>query len=270
MRTKKLGLRVLLMAILLFLGACVAGPKQMNNVSLLTGDDASTADYGRRSAPVMVGNVESGLLVPDGSGGVVMLPGTSPRQQNSGYVDARELKLKVRELGDQLVAGMKDCSLQGSVAMPASFVDVNDFSKSSPLGRYIAEQLYYELNQRGYPVREYRMSNSIRLKEKAGEFALSRSLGKITAKYPDSVVIVGTYHYDKDAIFVNARLVIPKSGRVVRTASLVLENNELTRRMGRGSKTLPESSMRIRDFRSATRSGSPANLSPFDRGEDIH
>ena len=157
------------------------------------------------------------------------------------------------------------------MAVPGSVVSGNDVCRSSALGRFIAEQLYYEWNQRGYPVREYRLSNSIRRRQKEGEFALSRALGKVTPKASDSVVILGTYHYDKDAVFVNARLVVPKSGRVVRTASLVLESNDLTRRMARGgSRVLPAGSMRIRDFRTAVRPVPPASTSPFDRGEDIH
>lgn len=273
MARQKLFMRALLIAVLLFLGACSSAPKDLGNRSLVVGDSGPTTYYKGSSVRSFYGDVDSALVVPDGAGGVIVLPGSPHKDRNRGYVDARELKLKVRELGEQLVAGMEDCSLQGTVAMPVSFVDLNDFSQTSPLGRLIAEQLYHELNQRGYPVKEYRMQGSVRMKEREGEFALSRSLGKATAK--SSVVIVGTYQYDKEAVFINARLVRPGDGRVLRTANLVLESNDLTKRMLRGTgsiKKLASGGMGIRDFRAATRPPAVAqgNLTPFDKGEDIH
>ena len=66
-----------------------------------------------------------------------------------------ELRLKVRELASQLFEAGKD-QLAGGVTMPASFVNQDNLDSSSSFGRYIAEQLFYELNQLGVPVREYR------------------------------------------------------------------------------------------------------------------
>lgn len=264
-------LRVLLIAVLLFLGACASGPKDFGNRSLVTGQDGPSATYAGRSVDSLRGDVGSGIVVPDGDGGIILLPG-SPHKERGGYVDARELQLKARELAEQLVADMRDCSLQGAVALPTSFVDLNDFSRTSSLGRLFAEQLFHELNQRGYPVREYRMPGSITVKPR-GEFALSRDVGKIAARSSSSVIIVGTYHADQEAVFINARLVRPRDGRVLRTASMVLEPNELTRRMARGSgMQLGKGSMGIRDFTAATAPPAPktVNLSPIDLGQDIH
>lgn len=273
---KKIIVRTLLIAVLLFLGACASpGPQALGGSSLISGQKGMDVTYAGKDVAVVRGKVNGGILIPDGAGTLVHVSGAG-LAENEGHVDARELRLKIRELGEQLVAGMGDCSLQGTIALPVSFVELGDFDRTSALGRLMAEQLYHELHQRGYAVREYRTQGSIKLRKREGEFALSRELGKLTAKSASSVAIVGTYHYDRDAIFVNARLVRPVDGMVLRTASMILRSNNLMRRMAYGGasadlKKLPDGGMRIRDFDTAMRPPAPpSNLSPFDRGEDIH
>jgi len=153
----------------------------------------------------------------------------SPTDPN--YIAAQEVKLKVRELADQLLASFPNDALTGFVALPTSFVNQNDFNSSSPLGRYLAEGLIYEFNQRGFPVREYRMDGSITMSEGTGERALVRK-GKIaTAKGKGNALLIGTYHQDPDAIFVNARLVRSSDGIVLRTGQIMLAPNAITLRM---------------------------------------
>ena len=205
------------------------------------------------------------------------IEGIKYRAPDPGYADARELKLKVRELTDQLVADMQDCSLQRSVALPTSFVNLDDFNETSAFGRLIAEQLFYELNLRGFPVREYRMSGNIQPKAKAGEFALSRELGRVSARSGQAVVIVGTYAQSSNAVFVNARLLRPKDGRVIRTANLVIESNPTIERMlanksrnTRGGSTVAAGTINIQDFDRTMNPPPPQNLTFIDKGEDIH
>ena len=147
------------------------------------------------------------------------------------FVAAQEIKLKVRELADQLLASLPNDALTGFVALPTSFVDQNDFNTSSPLGRYLAEGLIYEFNQRGFPVREYRTDGSITMREGMGETALARK-GKIaTAKGKGNALLIGTYHQDPDAIFVSARMVRASDGIVLRTGQIMLTPNAVTLRM---------------------------------------
>lgn len=272
------------LALLFSAAGCSSGKEPMKNTAVISGETGPNAVYNGKSVPTVQGDVTNGLAVPDGNGGLVVLGGAANQKQNESYVDARELKLKVRELAEQLIADMNDCSLQGAAALPSSFVHLDDFDRTSSFGRLLGEQLIYEFNQRGYPVREYRMPGTIRVNDK-GEFALSRHIGKVSAKTP---VIVGTYYNDKSAVFVNARLVRPSDGRVLRTASLVLENNALTQRMlragggsgigagGSGGKSSCEGTMAIRDFDRAMSGGSAAKAvakapaTPFDTGADIH
>jgi hypothetical protein len=240
--------------------------------SAIAGKFGPRAYYEGKNVSTVKGEIESGIVLPDGRGGVVMIPGEKSEPQSRGYVDARELKLKIRELAEQLIADIRDCSLQGAVALPTAFVNLDNFKETSSLGRLISEQLFHEFTQRGFPIREYRIPGSIKVHPGEGEFYLSRELGNV-APSSRSAVIVGTYSGDKRVLFINARLVRPGDGRVLRTANLVLEGNALTGRLMRASgRSLESGEMRIRDYKEAVRpAGSAATgENPFDRGEDIH
>jgi hypothetical protein len=188
---------------------------------------------------------DNGLLLPDGRGGLVVVPGANPPGLNPNYVDARELKLKMRELAAQLIAGL-DGSLSSYIALPTAFVTQDDFDRSSSLGRFIVEQMYYEFNQRGLPTREYRMDGKLTQRED-GEFILARKPGAADLD-PRTLYLVGTYYTDNFSVFINARLIRP-DGRVARTGQLIMASTPLTRRMIAASgKRLPSEELEIRDF----------------------
>ena len=161
--------------------------------------------------------------------------GCSKRQQlppeQPGYVDAVELKLKCRELADQMLATLPNDALKGFVAMPVTFVEEGDTSRSSPLGRLMAESMFYEFNQRGFPTREYRLTGKIDVVGGKNDLALAANQVVPTTKQPWAALVVGTYYVDKDATFVNARLVRAADGLVLRTGQLVLPNTPVIARM---------------------------------------
>lgn len=157
-------------------------------------------------------------------GFVEALP-TSPQ-----YLEAQELKLKVRELADQLLATLPNDCLTGLVALPTSFVNLDNFQQSSTFGRLVGESLIYEFNQRSFPVREYRLPGYIAMRAEQGDFALARQ-GLVNAQEKWAALLLGTYYRDKDAVFVNARLVRAADGMVLRTAQLVLVNTALVDRL---------------------------------------
>ena len=151
--------------------------------------------------------------------------------QPAGYVDAVELKLKCRELADQMLSTVPNNALQGFVAMPTSFVNENNTSQSSPLGRLMAESMYYEFNQRGFPTREYRLTGNIKVEGGKNDLALAANQIVPTKGQKWAALLVGTYYVDKDATFVNVRLVRASDGLVLRTAELVLPNTPVVYRM---------------------------------------
>ena len=215
--------------------------------------------------------MESGFFVPNGQGGYVWVgePMDMPRPSNEAAV---ELKLKVRELADQLFSTRSNDDLRGLIALPVSFVSQDDFQKSSSFGRYIAEQMYYELNQRGFPVREYRLGLELATREggpaDTGEFLLSRRTGSmIAAQQEATVALVGTYYFDRGNVFVNARLIDISTGMVMRTGLVLVQQNPVIRRMLASGVQLESSAVRVDDFSRQTQ-GAPLNA--IDMGYDVH
>lgn len=98
---------------------------------------------------------------------------SGPSALSPGYTDAVELKLKSRELAEQMLATMPNDAIQGFVAMPTAFVNQNNTSQSSPMGRLMAESLFYEFNQRGFPTREYRLNGAINVQGGRDDLALA-------------------------------------------------------------------------------------------------
>ena len=131
-----------------------------------------------------------------------------------------------------MLATMPNDALQGVVAMPTSFVDENNTSRSSPLGRLMGEAMFYEFNQRGFPAREYRLTGNIAVVGGRDDLALIEN-AVIPAGQKWAALVVGTYYVDKDATFVNARLVRATDGLVMRTGQLVLVNTPIVARMGK-------------------------------------
>ena len=140
---------------------------------------------------------------------------STPTPNDPAYVDAVEVKLKCRELADQMLATMPNDALQGFVAMPTSFVDQNNTSRSSPLGRLMGEALFYEFNQRGFPTREYRLTGHISVEGGRDDLALAANQ------------IVPTKGQKW------AALVRASDGLVLRTGQLVLVNTPIIARMGK-------------------------------------
>lgn len=174
-----------------------------------------------------VNTLDSGLLLPDGTGGYLWNQGGPRQAMPQAVVEAQELRLRVKELAAQLLETRPNDGLMGLVALPTSFVDLNDFADTSALGRYMAEAMFHEFNMRGVAVREYRLNGKIRMKEEQGEFALTRNLPPLPTNQAWSAVLVGTYLKNGNAFFVNVRLVRPADGMVLRTGQIVFGSNRL-------------------------------------------
>lgn len=186
---------------------------------------------GKRSDIYGDARLHAGTFVPDGQGGYVWLGSErSIAAPSEEHAAARELRLKVREMAAQLFEQGLD-GLGGGVAMPASFVSQDDFEQSSAFGRYLAEQLFYELNQLGVPVREYRTMPRVMSRPEDGDFILTRRMDQMAPIATGGLALSGTYYFDKHNVFVNARLFRPLDGMVLRTANLVFPQTPVSMAM---------------------------------------
>lgn len=157
-----------------------------------------------------------GYMVPDDKGGYVYYaPGPPLPKPSPSRADAEEVRLYARELATQITRGITgDVPLTGVVSVPSAFVD-QDTRASSSFGRLMGEQMIYELNSRGFPVKEAR--------------GVAPARGRRAPAEP-LAVLAGSYYVDRDNLFVNARLVTP-SGQVLRTGSVLVPMTPTLRRM---------------------------------------
>lgn len=187
---------------------------------------------GRPYALRSQGSVRAGMFVPDGRGGYVWLGSEdAPPMPDPTLEEARELRLRIRELADQLLAGNAAADLRGMIALPASFVNQDNLERSSSFGRLVAEQMFHEFSRRGVAVREYRALPVLETRPGDGDFALTRDPQRLAELPAGALVVAGTYYHDDLSVFVNARVYRATDHLVLRTAQIVFPQSDMTRIM---------------------------------------
>lgn len=104
---------------------------------------------------------------------------------------------------------------KGKPLIAASFVNINDLSESSSLGRSISQQFATIFTNNGYRVIELLLRKDIYIKQDSGEFLLSRELKNISQNHAAQAVIVGTYAVGETRVYVTAKVINADSGIVI-------------------------------------------------------
>ena len=131
-------------------------------------------------------------------------------------------------LGDDADPSQGD--LAGGIVV-SSFVDLRQLTRTSSFGRYLAEQLMGEFQQRGYRVVEIRKSKDILIQERRGEYGLSRNPGEITPEVAAQALVTGTYTVTEDSILVNAKVLDNRSAVMLSSATMVFPRTRLANRL---------------------------------------
>ncbi|OQX83654.1 hypothetical protein B6D60_10225 [candidate division KSB1 bacterium 4484_87] len=97
----------------------------------------------------------------------------------------------------------------------ASFVNLDDLNESSTFGRVVSEQIASRLNQKGYSTIELKLRTNIFIKEGSGEFLLSREMAEISTKHRAQAVVVGSYAVASSRVYLTARIINVRNGRVL-------------------------------------------------------
>jgi len=98
-----------------------------------------------------------------------------------------------------------------------SIVDLNNLAETSAFGRLVGEHLIHELQVRGWPVSDIRLSKNLIIND-SGEFSLSRDLRRLRDLMPAANVVTGTYTATRDGILLNIRVLNLETGRIVSSA----------------------------------------------------
>lgn len=88
-----------------------------------------------------------------------------------------------------------------------SFVNLDNLSETSTLGRIIPHQIGTRLTQCGYEVVDMRLrTESLLVREKEGEFALSRKLTELARDNKANAILVGTYSVVYNQVYVHTKV----------------------------------------------------------------
>lgn len=155
---------------------------------------------------------------------------TAARQALAGIAGAA-LRQQVHELASQLLASAEDDLADGPVVTVSSFVNLNALYATSTLGRFLGEEMIAALQRAGMKVIEVRKTPTILISEANGEFGLSRDLGELEYSRPAQFMVVGTYTYAREQIFIYARLVRNSDSMIIASASQVFGMDRMVREM---------------------------------------
>ena len=146
-----------------------------------------------------------------------------------------------------LLAAQIDQHYKGSAPGPigvTTFVNVDDLYASSTFGRMVGEQLMSELAMKGFDVIELRHTDVLQFLDRGGEFAMSRDAGMVRPERNLAGVVVGTYVYSPERVYVNARLIDPSTSVVLSAGSVEMSKTPELAKLLRGG-SMPGSLERI-------------------------
>ena len=111
-----------------------------------------------------------------------------------------------------------------------SFVDLDNFEKTTTFGRILGESLFNELHIRNFKIIDFRGQDAVSVNS-SGEFHITRDVNKLKdhiefVKY----IVVGTYvKFEHNSILINARILDSESGEVISTARVIYKPDNCKR-----------------------------------------
>ena len=136
-----------------------------------------------------------------------------------------------REAVGRLVAGLDVAATGPGPVLVATVVNVNDLSRSAPLGRTLSEQYANNMAAIGFDVKEIKLRGDVFVKEGAGELLLSREIKDIARHHNASMVLVGTYSPAANFTYVSMKLVRTEDSRIIRGHDYALPNDRDVQRL---------------------------------------
>ena len=135
--------------------------------------------------------------------------------------DFINLNSAVKEIANQLLLNIPSTTKKHNKFVITSFVHLENFTKSSSLGRVVSESLIDELHKRKFKIIDFRSQESISVNN-MGEFSLTRDIARLKDEMPEALVVVGTYSIlNETDIVLNARIMNNFTSDVISTAKVI-------------------------------------------------
>lgn len=157
----------------------------------------------------------------------------APLRTEPTYQEAANAPLlqNSREAVTRLVAGLDVATTGPGPVLVATVVNVNDLSRSAPLGRTLSEQYASNMAGAGFDVKEIKLRGEVFVREGAGELLLSREIKDIARSHNASMVLVGTYSPAANFTYVSMKLVRTEDSRIIRGHDYALPNDRDVQRL---------------------------------------
>ena len=129
------------------------------------------------------------------------------KKRSKANLQKTDIINKHYRIADRLLQSVKDNEVFEYPLLVANFVSLENLEQSSPLGRTIPQQIAARLSQLGLKTVDIRLRNSsLLVRQKDGEFGLSRKLKEINKGIQGYAILVGTYSVLYGQIYINARI----------------------------------------------------------------
>jgi len=231
-RVIRCGMAALLAGSFLLISGCAqpGGPRSAEGTACLQDEPAVGQEEmkeARAEVPAPASSTQQMTASRPGDKG----PAPEPVQLLDPMDEASHLNFQIHDMAVQLLENFSGELVPEYPIAVATFVDLNDLYRTSPYGRYVAEQLMGELQRAGFQVVELRRTDSILIKERYGEYGLSRQVREIARDSKAHYVLVGTYVTRGGYLFTNARLISSSTNTVASSALKIMRRDHLLDRM---------------------------------------
>ena len=135
--------------------------------------------------------------------------------------DFTNINSAITEIANQLLINIPSSTKKQHKFVITSFVNLENFTQSSSLGRVLSESLINELHTRKFKIIDFRSQESISVNS-MGEFSLTRDISRLKDEMPEALIVVGTYSIlEENKIVLNARIMNNFTSDVISTAKVV-------------------------------------------------
>ncbi len=145
--------------------------------------------------------------------------------------EASFFNTQIHEMAMQLLKNFRGETGPDGPIVVTTFVDLNNLYRTSPFGRYIAEQLMGELQRAGFNVVEIRKTEALMIKPRFGEYGLSREIQEIARQSSARYVLAGTYVTRGRYILINARVISNENNLVASSGLKILRRDPFLEKM---------------------------------------
>ncbi|MDA8327576.1 MAG: FlgO family outer membrane protein [Betaproteobacteria bacterium] len=127
---------------------------------------------------------------------------------------------------EQLLKQLKGKLSPTQPLIVATLVNIDHLEQSSTLGRLISEQVSAKFSQAGLQVVEMKLRENIFMKQDQGELMLSRNVKDIAHACDAQAVVVGTYAEGDHLVYINLKVIQPKTDIVLAVYNYALPKNK--------------------------------------------